>query len=280
MGNSSSSSSRSSYPGNRGSASASRNNRHTASATAPTASRTHTVVRGSNVRAGSSSTSSGGNRVVTTTYTTVPPSGGGGGSSQQQPPLTAQTISRPGAYSISRNDAGPTQVFRVTVPAGVGPNQEFQVHAGSRVVRVRCPPDVRPGQSLQITVPPEPVVRQNQLGMAPLTSVTGEGGGAVRMSSQATLTNQPVIEAEEARRRQEEENRIRQQQQGRRSPQPEDDDINARNGSGGTSTISPLIHQVHPRLPRLRSSSRPTWWWFHRELSPDRTSACWLRVGS
>lgn len=187
--------------------------------------------------------------MVTTTYTTVPPSGGGGGSSQQQPPLTAQTISRPGAYSISRNDAGPTQVFRVTVPAGVGPNQEFQVHAGSRVVRVRCPPDVRPGQSLQITVPPEPVVRQNQLGMAPLTSVTGEGGGAVRMSSQATLTNQPVIEAEEARRRQEEENRIRQQQQGRRSPQPEDDDSNSRNGSGGTSTISPPDPPSAPSAP-------------------------------
>lgn len=218
------------------------------------------MVRGSNVRAGNSSSAGsaarGGNRVVTTTYT-IPPTGGGGprtsssssrGSQQQQQqqqPLTAQTISRPGAYSISRNDAGPTQVFRVVVPAGVGPNQEFQVHAGARAVRVRCPPDVRPGQSLQITIPPEPVVRQNQLGVAPLTSVVGEGGGAVRMSTQAALTNQPVIDAEEARRRQEEQNRIQQQQSGRCSPQPEDDEI----GGRGTTTISPPDPPTAPSAP-------------------------------
>ena len=44
---------------------------------------------------------------------------------QQQQPVT-QTLSAPGAYSISPNDAGLTQVFRVSVPPGVVPNQEFQ----------------------------------------------------------------------------------------------------------------------------------------------------------
>ena len=44
-------------------------------------------------------------------------------------------------------------VFRVTVPENINPGEEFQVYAGSRIVRVRCPLDSRPGQSLQITVP-------------------------------------------------------------------------------------------------------------------------------
>ena len=44
-------------------------------------------------------------------------------------------------------------VFRVTVPENTNPGEEFQVYAGSRIVRVRCPLDSRPGQSLQITVP-------------------------------------------------------------------------------------------------------------------------------
>ena len=46
-------------------------------------------------------------------------------------------------------------VFRVTVPSGVRPGQEFQVYAGHRIVRVRCPNDSKSGQSLQITVPIE-----------------------------------------------------------------------------------------------------------------------------
>eukprot|EP00549_Striatella_unipunctata_P018746 CAMPEP_0118725672 /NCGR_PEP_ID=MMETSP0800-20121206/33270_1 /TAXON_ID=210618 ORGANISM="Striatella unipunctata, Strain CCMP2910" /NCGR_SAMPLE_ID=MMETSP0800 /ASSEMBLY_ACC=CAM_ASM_000638 /LENGTH=680 /DNA_ID=CAMNT_0006634397 /DNA_START=78 /DNA_END=2120 /DNA_ORIENTATION=+ len=39
---------------------------------------------------------------------------------------------------------------------GVRPGEEFQVYAGSRIVRVRCPQDSRPGQFLQITVPVDP----------------------------------------------------------------------------------------------------------------------------
>ena len=44
-------------------------------------------------------------------------------------------------------------VFRVMVPDNIAPGEEFQVYAGSRIVRVRCPKDSKPGQSLQITVP-------------------------------------------------------------------------------------------------------------------------------
>jgi hypothetical protein len=43
--------------------------------------------------------------------------------------------------------------FRVTVPENSIPGEEFQVYVGSRIVRVRCPLNWRPGQSLQITVP-------------------------------------------------------------------------------------------------------------------------------
>jgi len=43
--------------------------------------------------------------------------------------------------------------FRVPVPGNVKPGEEFQVFAGGRIVRVRCPLDSKPGQSLQISVP-------------------------------------------------------------------------------------------------------------------------------
>ena len=43
--------------------------------------------------------------------------------------------------------------FRVKIPENVKPGEEFQVYAGSQIVRVRCPMESRPGQSLQITVP-------------------------------------------------------------------------------------------------------------------------------
>jgi hypothetical protein len=43
-------------------------------------------------------------------------------------PLATTATSEPGAYSISRNHQGPMQVYRVTVPPNVSPNQEFQVY--------------------------------------------------------------------------------------------------------------------------------------------------------
>jgi len=45
-----------------------------------------------------------------------------------RPPPSASTISRPGAYTISRNAQGSPQVFRVIIPPNVAPNQEFQVY--------------------------------------------------------------------------------------------------------------------------------------------------------
>lgn len=83
-------------------------------------------------------------------------------------PDTISTV--PGAYSITRSTpGGSSQVYRVTVPSGVVPGNEFTVHAGNRRVRVRCPPSSRPGHSLQITLPPEALTNRSRLAPAPLT---------------------------------------------------------------------------------------------------------------
>ena len=90
---------------------------------------------------------------------------------------------------------GPAQVYRVTVPVGVRPGAEFTVHAGLRRVRVRCPPTSSPGQSLQITLPPEPVTHHLLLKMAPLTAAEGtpEGGGAVEMTPDVQAVNRQAM---------------------------------------------------------------------------------------
>ena len=109
-------------------------------------------------------------------------------------PVTVDnTMNRPGAYMVSRTASGPAQVYRVTVPAGVRPGSEFTVHAGPRRVRVRCPPTSSPGQSLQITLPPEPITHHLALKMAPLTAAepdTAAGGGAVLMTQEVRQVNQ------------------------------------------------------------------------------------------
>ncbi|KAL9184141.1 hypothetical protein ACHAXT_002227 [Thalassiosira profunda] len=134
----------------------------------------------------------------------IPPRNSSTASSATSSASTSATaLSRPGAYSISREGAGPTQVFRVQIPREVRPGQEFQVIAGARTVRVRCPPESRGGNYLQITVPPEPVVRPPVRGMAVLTSATGTaGGGAVAMSERVAEQNERVISAERERERQ------------------------------------------------------------------------------
>lgn len=100
------------------------------------------------------------------------------------------TINGPGAFSISRNATGSPQLFRVTIPQNTRPNQEFQVYAGNRIVRVRCPPGSRPGQIVQIEVPPEDLVHNASQTVAVLTDAEGGGGGgAVRMNSQARMSN-------------------------------------------------------------------------------------------
>lgn len=85
--------------------------------------------------------------------------------------LTTNSVtSRTGAYSVTRSSGGGSpQVYRVTVPVGVVPGNEFTVHAGNRRVRVRCPTTSRPGHSLQITLPPEPVTTHKLLTASPLT---------------------------------------------------------------------------------------------------------------
>lgn len=103
---------------------------------------------------------------------------------------------RPGAYAVTRIASGPAQVYRVTVPAGVSPGSEFTVHAGPRRVRVRCPNTSRPGQSLQITLPPEPVTHHMPLKMAPLTAAEGTGGGgSVQMSLEVSSVNKAASES-------------------------------------------------------------------------------------
>jgi hypothetical protein len=98
---------------------------------------------------------------------------------------------RPGAYAVTRTTTGPAQVYRVTVPPGVRSGSEFTVHAGARRVRVRCPPASRPGHSLQITLPPEPITHHQPLKMAPLTSASGAvGGGYVAMTQEVQKVNQ------------------------------------------------------------------------------------------
>lgn len=136
----------------------------------------HVILRGSNV-----------NVAAAATPPSAPPA--------VAAPRPAETT-RPGAYAVTRTATGPAQVYRVTVPAGVSPGSEFTVHAGPRRVRVRCPNTSRPGQSLQITLPPEPVTHHTPLKMAPLTAATGMGGGgAVQMSQEVLNVNKAATDS-------------------------------------------------------------------------------------
>lgn len=161
-----------------------------------------TVIRGSNVGSSNLSSSSMSMNTMGNSYTqshrsssmpTAPPrsssvsSGGSGYSasraayipntqnrnastSPSQSSTSTAAPSRPGAYSVTRSSGGgSSQVYRVEVPQGVIPGNEFTVHAGTRRVRVRCPANSRPGHSLQITLPPEPITNHKYLRPAPLT---------------------------------------------------------------------------------------------------------------
>ena len=83
----------------------------------------------------------------------------------------------------------------MTVPPGVRPDSEFSVHAGSRRVRVRCPPTTRPGQSLQITLPPKPITNSLFLRAATLTAPDDDavGGGYVQMSKEVAQVNRTAV---------------------------------------------------------------------------------------
>ena len=60
---------------------------------------------------------------------------------------------RPGKISVS----GGGSVIHVPVPDNVYHGELFEVYPGSRIVQVSCPPDSRPGQSVQITFPVDPL---------------------------------------------------------------------------------------------------------------------------
>jgi E3 ubiquitin-protein ligase NEDD4 len=67
------------------------------------------------------------------------------------------------------------------------------VYAGTRIVRVRCPPGAGPGTAVQITVPGEDVVIR-QSNVAVLTSAEGEGrGGAQPMNDQTRMLNASLL---------------------------------------------------------------------------------------
>eukprot|EP00978_Attheya_sp_CCMP212_P026041 scaffold84933_cov50-Attheya_sp.AAC.1 len=98
-----------------------------------------------------------------------------------------------GTRSSSLNSGGGADnnvVFRVNVPENVSPGEEFSVYAGNRIVRVRCPPDSRPGQSLQITVPAE----QSRGGTGP----GGSNGPPPPDSPNVTRINDPSAAAGQA----------------------------------------------------------------------------------
>lgn len=59
---------------------------------------------------------------------------------------------RPGAFQVTRTPIGAEEVYRVAVPNDVLPGSEFTVHAGTRLVCVRCPPSSKPNQLLEITI--------------------------------------------------------------------------------------------------------------------------------
>ena len=88
-----------------------------------------------------------------------------------------------GSSSAAAPDSGggDTVVFKVKIPDGVRPGEEFQVHAGGRVVRVRCPPGASPGQALAINVPRGPNnsgnSSNNNFNNPAMTSLVGSGSG-------------------------------------------------------------------------------------------------------
>lgn len=45
--------------------------------------------------------------------------------------------------------------FRVKIPPHVSPNESFHVYAGDRLLKIKCPPNALPGQSIAISLPKE-----------------------------------------------------------------------------------------------------------------------------
>eukprot|EP00573_Skeletonema_grethae_P001076 CAMPEP_0201686764 /NCGR_PEP_ID=MMETSP0578-20130828/1088_1 /ASSEMBLY_ACC=CAM_ASM_000663 /TAXON_ID=267565 /ORGANISM="Skeletonema grethea, Strain CCMP 1804" /LENGTH=875 /DNA_ID=CAMNT_0048170859 /DNA_START=38 /DNA_END=2665 /DNA_ORIENTATION=- len=84
---------------------------------------------------------------------------------------------------------GPRSVtFRVQVPPNVKPGEEFSVYAGKKIVKVRCPRTVRPGQSLQITLPVNPAdLDSNGNGREGSAGSDSAGGGLPPLPNEMQL---------------------------------------------------------------------------------------------
>lgn len=181
-----SSSSSPSYPGAR--AANNRPNRNTAS-TGPNTNTDNQILRG---RRGNHHHYQAPRHSLRHHLTPLVPPSLSGLSSQTR--ISAQrrssTPRKPGAYSITPVPEGASSrtMERLAVPPGVRPGMDFLVNSGSRTIRVRCPPNVHPGQLLDITVPPEPFVG-GPTDMASLTLLDDENIYNVDLSS---TTNRPA----------------------------------------------------------------------------------------
>lgn len=71
---------------------------------------------------------------------------------EQSSSRTERRSSKQSAESRNSNQST-SSTFRISIPPNVKCGDEFRVYAGGRVCCVRCPPDAKPGASLQITVP-------------------------------------------------------------------------------------------------------------------------------
>ena len=85
-----------------------------------------------------------------------------------------------GAMSVAGNMA----TFRVQIPPNVSPGDEFQVYAGSKVVRVRAPKDCKPGQSLQISVPVDPNDKEKEKAGANMQDAVPDSENVTKIPNQ------------------------------------------------------------------------------------------------
>ncbi|KAL7581707.1 hypothetical protein ACA910_022248 [Epithemia clementina (nom. ined.)] len=117
---------------------------------------------------------------------------GGGGKKPRLPPnkpgrnpLNSSAASSNGTKPGAQSSDSDTVVFKVKIPEAVKPGDEFQVHAGGRVVRVRCPLGASPGQYLAINVP------RNSTSQSNVTAGSGSGSGDEfqRTSSTSVASN-------------------------------------------------------------------------------------------
>ena len=100
---------------------------------------------------------------------------GGAGKTPKSPAGSSVSKKRPDSADADMS------TFKVSIPEGISPGQEFQVQAGGRIVRVRCPQNSKPGQTVQITVPKEPVSAPKLPNSPNVTKIQDEDGSSAYM---------------------------------------------------------------------------------------------------